>query len=163
MSSEKPTCIWYSKTGISSFPGGPNCLRTAEYLIINKKKIIHFTYMLIVCIGRLHLWKRKFFWLHNVDVIWFFKDLHTSVLLLKQHHSGKKYFLQIPDSKSSHTQPILQPGHFYFRFCAAQRIWYQILLNLWQIWQHLLQCKLFFLVKLCCIQTSPVIYKYTPR
>ena len=27
-----PTCIWYSSTGSSSFPGGPNCRRTAEYL-----------------------------------------------------------------------------------------------------------------------------------
>ena len=129
MSSTKPTCIWYSKTGISSFPGGPNCLLTAEYLKIttNKTYNVHLPNMLIfVCTVTLHLCKRKFFWLHNIEIIWFFKDLHTSVLLLQQHHSVKKYLLQIPDSKSSHTQPILQPGHFYLRFCAAQRIWYQI-------------------------------------
>ena len=83
--------------------------------------------MLIVCIVRLHLCQRKFFWLYNIEVIWFFKDLHTSVLLLQQQnsHTGKKYSLQIPDSKSLHTQPILQPGHFYFRFHAVKRIWYQ--------------------------------------
>lgn len=33
------TCIWYSRTGISSCPGGPNCLRTAEYLEQNLLQI----------------------------------------------------------------------------------------------------------------------------
>ena len=107
--------------------------------------------MLIVCTVRLHLCKRKFFWLHTIEVNWFFKDLHTSVLLLQQHQSDKKYLLQIPDSKSSHMQPILQPGHFYFRFHAAQ-IWYQIYWICGKSGNIFYSVNCFFLVKLPCIQ-----------
>lgn len=124
--------------------------------------------MLIVCTVRLHLCKRKFFWLHTIEVIWFFKDLHSSVLLLQQHHSVKKYLLQIPDSKSSHMQPILQPGHFYFRFHAAQ-IWYQIYWICGKSGNIFYSVNYFFWLnygaskQLWCIQTSSVTYKYISR
>lgn len=117
---------------------------------------------------RLHLCKTKFFWLHTIEVIWFFKDLHTSVLLLQQHHSVKKYLLQIPDSKSSHMQPILARTFLFQISCSTNLV--PNLLNLWQIWQHLLQCKLFFFwlnygasKQLWCIQTSSVTYEYISR
>ena len=143
MSSKKPTCIWYSKTGISSFPGGPNCLLTAEYLKIttNKTYNVHLPNMLIfVCTVTLHLCKRKFFWLHNIEIIWFFKDLHTSVHYIIQIKSIPfRFHIQNP-----HTRNQYYNQDIFFEISCSTKNLVPNLLNLWQIWQHLLQCKLFF-------------------